>query len=123
MQSPSVSRGLQITETYTDAGVSGSNESRPALNRLMADACQRRFDAVLVWKPDRFGRSLRRVHESQIADLRHSGASWRKVAKKLGIGLGTAHSGSLGYDPEPRMARGWFGRMDRSSLQVSDIGV
>lgn len=54
-------RGWQIVETYTDAGVSGSRESRPALNRLMADAYQRRFDAVLVWKLDRFGRSLRHL--------------------------------------------------------------
>src|SRR6266851_6924186 len=34
---------------------------RPALNRLMADAHQRRFDAVLVWKIDRFGRSLKHL--------------------------------------------------------------
>lgn len=52
-------RGWQIIETYTDTGVSGSKDSRPALNRLMADACRRRFDAVLLWKLDRFGRSLR----------------------------------------------------------------
>lgn len=49
-------RGWQISEEYTDQGVSGSKESRPALNRLMADACRRHFDAILVWKIDRFGR-------------------------------------------------------------------
>jgi DNA invertase Pin-like site-specific DNA recombinase len=155
-------RGWEIAETYTDAGVSGSKDSRPALNRLMVDACQRRFDAVLVWKLDRFGRSLRHlvnalaelealgvafvslrdnldlstpsgrlmfqiigamaeferaliqervraglrnarakgkrlgrpradVNEAQVADLRCSGASWRTVAKELGVGLGTVH--------------------------------
>jgi len=31
------------------------------------------------------------VNETQIAGLRHSGASWRTVAKELGIGLRTAH--------------------------------
>ena len=51
-------RGWEISDEYTDHGVSGSSESRPELNRLMADAQQRRFDAVLVWKVDRFGRSL-----------------------------------------------------------------
>src|ERR1041385_4226285 len=40
-------RGWQIVEEFTDQGVSGCKESRPALNRLMADACRRRFDAVL----------------------------------------------------------------------------
>ena len=46
-------RGWQIASEYTDHGVSGCKESRPELNRLMADAHRRRFDAVLVWKIDR----------------------------------------------------------------------
>lgn len=41
-----------------DAGVSGAKDSRPELNRLMADAHRRRFDAVVVWKFDRFARSV-----------------------------------------------------------------
>jgi DNA invertase Pin-like site-specific DNA recombinase len=51
-------RGWEIAEEYVDAGVSGSKDSRPALNRLMADAQRRRFDAVLVWRFDRFARSV-----------------------------------------------------------------
>jgi DNA invertase Pin-like site-specific DNA recombinase len=54
-------RGWMIADEYTDQGVSGAKESRPALNRLMVDAHRRRFDAVLVWKLDRFGRSLRHL--------------------------------------------------------------
>jgi DNA invertase Pin-like site-specific DNA recombinase len=50
-------RGLTIVGEHVDR-ISGSKDSRPALNRLMADASQRKFDAVLVWKLDRFGRSL-----------------------------------------------------------------
>src|SRR5882762_8985551 len=42
-------------------------------------------------KGKRLGRPRADVNETQIADLRHSGASWRTVAKELGIGLGTAH--------------------------------
>src|SRR5712672_2318235 len=40
------------------ARVSGSKDSRPELNRLMADAHRRRFDAVMVWRFDRFARSV-----------------------------------------------------------------
>ena len=48
--------------------MSGSKESRPALNRLMTDAHLRRFDAILVWRLDRFGRSL--IHlVNTVADL------------------------------------------------------
>ena len=61
-------RGWQISEEYTDLGVSGCKESRPALNRLMSDACRRRFDAILVWKIDRFGRSLKHLVNS-LAEL------------------------------------------------------
>ncbi|MGB6495631.1 MAG: recombinase family protein, partial [Candidatus Acidiferrum sp.] len=39
-------------------GVSGTREKRPDLDRLMADAHRRRFDAVVVWKFDRFARSV-----------------------------------------------------------------
>ena len=46
---------------YVDVGISGSKDSRPALNRLMADARKRRFDAVLVARFDRFARSTRHL--------------------------------------------------------------
>jgi len=46
---------------YADSGISGTKEKRPELDRLMADAHRRRFDAILVWKLDRFGRSLRHL--------------------------------------------------------------
>jgi DNA invertase Pin-like site-specific DNA recombinase len=61
-------RGWTITSEYVDQGVSGSKESRPELNQLMADAHRRKFDAVLVWKIDRFGRSLKHLVNS-LADL------------------------------------------------------
>jgi DNA invertase Pin-like site-specific DNA recombinase len=51
-------RGWQIVGEYVDAGISGAKDSRPELNRLMADAHRRRFDAVVVWKFDRFARSV-----------------------------------------------------------------
>jgi DNA invertase Pin-like site-specific DNA recombinase len=43
---------LEVAGEYVDH-VSGAKESRPALNRLMTDAHQRKFDGVLVWKLDR----------------------------------------------------------------------
>jgi DNA invertase Pin-like site-specific DNA recombinase len=51
-------RGWRIADEYIDSGVSGAKDSRPELNRLMADAHRRRFDAVIVWKFDRFARSV-----------------------------------------------------------------
>ncbi len=51
-------RGWSVAEEYVDVGISGSKEDRAELNRLMADAHRRRFDAVVVWKFDRFARSV-----------------------------------------------------------------
>ncbi len=51
-------RSFHVVREYVDKGVSGASDSRPALNNLMADARRRRFDAILVWKLDRLGRSL-----------------------------------------------------------------
>jgi DNA invertase Pin-like site-specific DNA recombinase len=51
-------RGWSVAEEYVDVGISGSKEDRTELNRLMADAHRRRFDAVVVWKFDRFARSV-----------------------------------------------------------------
>src|SRR5215831_9047893 len=43
---------------YIDTGWSGAKASRPEFDRLMHDAGRRRFDVVLCWKLDRFGRSV-----------------------------------------------------------------
>src|SRR6266478_8671998 len=51
-------RGWTVAGEYVDIGVSGSKDSRPELNRLMTDAHRRNFEAVLVWRLDRFARSV-----------------------------------------------------------------
>ncbi len=42
-----------IEAEYIDTGFSGASASRPALDPLMIDAAQRRFECILVWKLDR----------------------------------------------------------------------
>src|SRR5215469_735856 len=77
-------RGWQVYEEYTDQGVSGSKESRPALNRLMSDACRRKFDAILVWKIDRFGRSLKHLVNS-LAELAALGVAFISLRDNLDL--------------------------------------
>ena len=155
-------RNLHIVEEYVDKGISGSREQRPALDRLRATCQKRLVDAVVVYRYDRFARSLRQlvnaleefrvlgidfislhegvdtstpngrlvfgffatiaeferelicdrvrsgiaaakakgkrlgrprvvVDEIAILAMRDAGASWRAIAEKLGIGLGTVH--------------------------------
>ncbi len=156
-------RGWTVAGEYIDAGVSGAKDSRPELNRLMADAHKRRFDVVCVWRFDRFARSVSHllraletfkalgidfvsfseqmdtstpagkmvftvlgavaelerslivervkaglrnarakgkhlgrpkkvIDTARIAALRAQGLGWKKIAKQLGLGVGTAMS-------------------------------
>jgi len=54
-------RELAIFRQYIDSGESGAKGSRPKLNELMADARKRKFDAILVWRFDRFARSTKHL--------------------------------------------------------------
>jgi len=54
-------RGWDIFREFVDEGISGTKDSRPALNELMNDAKKRRFDVVLVWRFDRFARSTKHL--------------------------------------------------------------
>jgi len=78
------SRGWTITEEYIDLGVSGAKSSRPALNRLMTDAHRRRFDGILVWKLDRFGRSLRHLVNA-LAELEALGVAFVSLRDNLDL--------------------------------------
>ena len=50
-------RGWEVSRDYIDT-ISGAKSSRPERNQLMEDATARRIDVVIVWKLDRWGRSL-----------------------------------------------------------------
>ena len=79
-------RGWKIVDEYVDNGVSGAKESRPELNRLMTDAKKRKFDAIAVWKLDRFGRSLKHLIMT-LADLEALGIAF--VSLRDGFDLST----------------------------------
>jgi DNA invertase Pin-like site-specific DNA recombinase len=51
-------RGWDLAAEFVDLGISGSKEKRPELDRLLTEAHRRRFDTVIVWKFDRFARSV-----------------------------------------------------------------
>jgi len=72
-------RDWETVSEFCDYGVSGSKESRPQLNRLLAGARARKFDGVLVWKLDRFGRSLKHLVNS-LAEFESLGITFVPVA-------------------------------------------
>ena len=54
-------RNWTVFKKYSDKGISGTVERRPALDALLADCRRRKIDVVVVWKFDRFARSLKQL--------------------------------------------------------------
>jgi len=75
-------RGWESVGEYVDSGWSGAKANRPELDRLMKAAAERRFDGVLVWKIDRFGRSVLNLNQ-QLASLSSYGV--RFIATSQGL--------------------------------------
>lgn len=67
--------GLQIVEIYADRHISGrSVDGRLEFQRMLQDADRHRFDAVIVWKVDRFGRDRQDIALSKLR-LKRAGVS------------------------------------------------
>jgi DNA invertase Pin-like site-specific DNA recombinase len=77
-------RGWKVVEEYVDR-MSGVRESRPALNRMMNDARRRKFDVIVVWKIDRFGRSLKHLVNA-LAELDALGVDFVSLRDNLDLG-------------------------------------
>ena len=89
-------RGWEIVGEFVDEGVSGAKESRPALNRLMAECRKRRVDAVVVYRYDRFARSLRQLVNAL------------EEFRALGIDFVSLHEGVDTSTPNGRLVFGIF---------------
>lgn len=73
---------------YVDSGISGTKDRRPALDRLITDARRRKVDAVIVWRLDRFGRSLRHLITA-IDELNAAGVRFVSLGENIDTGSAT----------------------------------
>jgi DNA invertase Pin-like site-specific DNA recombinase len=89
-------RGWQIEGEYVDVGVSGSKERRPQLDSLVAACRKRRVDAVVVYRYDRFARSLRQLVNAL------------EEFRSLGIEFISLHEGVDTSTPNGRLVFGIF---------------
>ncbi len=78
-------RGWTIVEEYVDQGWSGAKESRPSLDRLMHDAWAGKFQAVLVWRFDRFARSTAHLVKA-LGIFRSLGISFTSLQEQIDTG-------------------------------------
>ena len=89
-------RGWQVAGEYVDTGISGSKEHRPALDRLLSDCRKRRVDAVVVYRYDRFARSVRQLVNAL------------EEFRSLGIDFVSLHEGVDTSTPNGRLIFGIF---------------
>jgi len=89
-------RGWEIAGEYVDTGISGSKEHRPALDRLLAGCRKRSVDAVVVYRYDRFARSLRQLVNAL------------EEFRALGIEFISLHEGVDTSTPNGRLVFGIF---------------
>lgn len=68
-------REWQVAGEYIDIGQSGAKDRRPALDRLLNDARKRKIDCIIVWKLDRWGRSLKNLINS-LSELQSLGVAF-----------------------------------------------
>lgn len=89
-------RGWDIEGEYVDAGVSGAKEHRPQLDALLVVCRKRRVDAVVVYRYDRFARSLRQLVNAL------------EEFRSLGIEFISLHEGVDTSTPNGRLVFGIF---------------
>lgn len=89
-------RGWAVAGEYVDTGISGSKEHRPALDRLLSDCRKRRVDAVVVYRYDRFARSVRQLVNAL------------EEFRSLGIDFVSLHEGVDTSTPNGRLVFGIF---------------
>jgi len=74
--------GLEIVAEYMDIAVSGRKEGRPKLQALMEAAYHHEFDCVLVWKFDRFARSVAHLLRD-LEEFNHLGIRFISVQDQI----------------------------------------
>jgi DNA invertase Pin-like site-specific DNA recombinase len=89
-------RRWQVAGEYVDEGVSGARERRPELDRLWEDCRKRGVDAVVVYRYDRFARSLRQLVNAL------------EEFRALGIEFVSLHEGVDTSTPNGRLVFGIF---------------
>lgn len=75
-------RDWEIFKVYRDAGFSAGSLNRPALELLLRDANDRKFDIILVYKIDRFSRKLKDLIMI-LEDLKEKNINFTSVTEQI----------------------------------------
>lgn len=77
-------RGWSCVGEFVDNGYSGAKDRRPQLDKLMNLAKKRQIDCIVVWKLDRWGRSLKHLVNS-LSELQSIGISFVSYSENIDL--------------------------------------
>lgn len=77
-----VAQGWTVTEEYEDQASGSGKQKRPAFERMMSDACDRRIDMVLFWSLDRLSREGVGKTVGYLDRLTAAGVCWRSFTEQ-----------------------------------------
>jgi len=75
-------RGWEVFKVYKDAGFSAGSLNRPALELLLRDAEEKKFNIILVYKIDRFSRKLKDLI-TILENLKMKGINFTSVTEQI----------------------------------------
>ena len=64
---------IQVVGNYIDRALSAKTDNRPNFQKMIKDSAKQMFDAIIVWKLDRFARN------------RYDSAYYKNILKKNGV--------------------------------------
>lgn len=92
------SKGLAVTKIYEDKGYSGSSSSRPQLNQLLEDVRAGNVSHILVWRLDRWFRSLKEIVLT-LGELNERGIVFISLKDGIDMSTSTGMTDWLRVDP------------------------
>lgn len=75
-------RGWNVFKVYKDAGFSAGSLDRPAMELMLRDAQEHKFNVILVYKIDRFSRKLRDLILT-LEDLKEKDINFTSVTEQI----------------------------------------
>ena len=116
----------EVYKVYKDEGISGSTTSREGLDLMLQDMRNKHFDAIVVWKLDRLGRSTQHLLQI-LEELKNKGV--RLICIDMNIDTGTSQGkffftiiGAVAELEREMIRERIYAGLDRAKKQGKNLG-
>jgi DNA invertase Pin-like site-specific DNA recombinase len=110
-------RGWEVIRIYRDK-ISGTTTTRPGLSELMVDAKKGKFSAVIVWKFDRFARSVSHLLQA-LETFRTVGIDFVSISEQVDTSTATGKMVFTVLGAVAELERSLIAERVRMGLQIA----